>query len=263
MQAYMNSRTSTGHRATRTAFAALIACVATASVSAQVRPTIDSTKSTMPMPMPAAGMSGMTMGPHMALAMAYGENLTTFARALSQDVTRSHAVNLDLARPATTEMRRAYDQMKIHHSAQTSSTGAPMASMTRDSAMGRSAATPRPTVTRDSAMTRPSMTKRDSALTKPTSMPATASATRDAAMTRDSAGGRSMSMPRDAAMAGMAGDMEKTVAAIGTHLAMLETEVALASPDATKVAEHTAEILKLCEAMTPGRGTGASGYTPK
>ena len=58
--------------------------------------------------------------------------------------------------------------------------------------------------------------------------------------------------------------MEKHVASIGTHLSLLETEVALTSPDATKVAEHTAEILKLCEAMMPGRGTGAAGYnTPK
>ena len=43
--------------------------------------------------------------------------------------------------------------------------------------------------------------------------------------------------------------MQKGMDAIGMHLSMLETEVALATPDATKVAEHTAEILKLCEGM--------------
>ena len=68
-------------------------------------------------------------------------------------------------------------------------------------------------------------------------------------------------MPRDTAMAGMARDMEKNVASIGMHLTMLETEVALPTPDATKVAEHTAEILKVCESMAPGRGGAASGYT--
>ncbi|MBC7844262.1 MAG: hypothetical protein H7099_18265 [Gemmatimonadaceae bacterium] len=257
-----------------TALMAMCAVVATASVHAQVRPTADSTKSPMPMAMAGAGASGMTMGPHQALAMAYGESLTSFARALSQDVTRSHAVNIELARPATTEMRRAYDQMKVHHSAQTSSTAMPMtSSMTKDSGMARSATAPRSTaaMTRDSAMTRagatrdsimgrPSPMKRDSAMVKPTTMPSTANATRDPAMTRDSAGGRSTSMPRDATMPPMAGDMEKNVASIGTHLSMLETEVALATPDATKVAEHAAEILKLCEAMMPGRGTGAAGY---
>ena len=64
------------------------------------------------------GMSGMMEGPHHVLAMAYRDNLATFARALRAQVTQSKTVNLDLARPAVAEMRRSFDQMKQHHQAQ-------------------------------------------------------------------------------------------------------------------------------------------------
>ncbi len=64
------------------------------------------------------GMSGMMGGPHHVLAMAYRENLATFARALQGQVTQSKIVNLDLARPAVAEMRRSFDQMQQHHQAQ-------------------------------------------------------------------------------------------------------------------------------------------------
>jgi hypothetical protein len=64
------------------------------------------------------GMSGMMEGPHHVLAMAYMDNLATFARALGAQVTQSKTVNLDLARPAVAEMRRSLDQMKQHHQAQ-------------------------------------------------------------------------------------------------------------------------------------------------
>ena len=63
-------------------------------------------------------MSGMMEGPHHVLAMAYRDNLATFARALQEQVTKSKTVNLDLARPAVAEMRRSFDQMKQHHQAQ-------------------------------------------------------------------------------------------------------------------------------------------------
>lgn len=66
--------------------------------------------------MPA--MSGMMGGPHHVLAMAYRDNLATFARALGGQVTQSKTVNLDLARPAVAEMRRSFDQMQQHHQAQ-------------------------------------------------------------------------------------------------------------------------------------------------
>ena len=64
------------------------------------------------------GMSGMMEGPHHVLAMAYRDNLATFARALRAQVSQSKSVNLDLARPAVAEMRRSFDQMKQHHQAQ-------------------------------------------------------------------------------------------------------------------------------------------------
>jgi len=85
---------------------------------------------TMPMstkmPMHQEGMKdmpGMMDGPHHVLAMAYRDNLTTFAKALQGQVTKSKSVNLDLARPATAEMRRSFDQMKEHHQAQVSMMG--------------------------------------------------------------------------------------------------------------------------------------------
>jgi hypothetical protein len=64
------------------------------------------------------GMSGMMGGPHHVLAMAYRDNLATFARALQGQVAPLKTVNLDLARPAVAEMRRSFDQMQQHHQAQ-------------------------------------------------------------------------------------------------------------------------------------------------
>jgi hypothetical protein len=46
------------------------------------------------------GMQGMMEGSHHVLAMAYRDNIATFARALRSQVDRSKTVNLDLARPA-------------------------------------------------------------------------------------------------------------------------------------------------------------------
>ena len=63
------------------------------------------------------GMSEMMGGPHHLLAMAYRENLATFARVLQTQSTHSDTVNLDLARPAVAEMRRSFDQMRQHHHA--------------------------------------------------------------------------------------------------------------------------------------------------
>ena len=81
-------------------------------------------------------MAGMMSGPHHTLAMAYGENLAAFARAVNVDAKRSNMVNVELARPATSEIRRSFDQMKMHHQAQMAAAG----SMTPDSsAMSRSA----------------------------------------------------------------------------------------------------------------------------
>ena len=77
------------------------------------------------------GMNGMMSGPHHVLAMAFRDNLVTFAKALRSDVTTSKAVNLDVARPAVAEMRRSFDQMTQHHQAQVAMMGAhPDSSMT-------------------------------------------------------------------------------------------------------------------------------------
>ncbi len=64
------------------------------------------------------GMSGMMGGPHHVLAMAYRDNLATFAKALRGQVAQSKTVDLGLARPAVAEMRRSFDQMQQHHQAQ-------------------------------------------------------------------------------------------------------------------------------------------------
>ncbi len=63
------------------------------------------------------GMNGMMGGPHQVLAMAYRDNLVTFAKALRGQVSPSKAVDTELARPAVIEMRRSFDQMRQHHQA--------------------------------------------------------------------------------------------------------------------------------------------------
>lgn len=68
-------------------------------------------------------MKGMIDGPHAMLAMAYRDNLMTFGRALKSQIAKSKTVDVDLARPATVEMRRSYDQMRQHHQAQSSMMG--------------------------------------------------------------------------------------------------------------------------------------------
>jgi len=65
-------------------------------------------------------------GPHHVLAMAHRDNVATFARALRGHVAQSKAVNLDLARPAVSEMKRSFDQMKQHHQAQMTMMGGQM-----------------------------------------------------------------------------------------------------------------------------------------
>ena len=63
-------------------------------------------------------MGGMMKGPHHVLAMAYRDNLVTFARGLRSDIARNKTVDLELARPATAEMRRSFEQMRDQHQAQ-------------------------------------------------------------------------------------------------------------------------------------------------
>ncbi len=91
-------------------------------------PTLGVAQSTTP-PMKTHDMSAMhgtkdmMMGPHQALAMAYGENLSAFARLVQRQASRSKTVDVDLARPAVVEMRRSFDQMQQHHKAHASMMG--------------------------------------------------------------------------------------------------------------------------------------------
>ena len=60
-------------------------------------------------------MSSMMNEPHHALAMAYMENIGTFAKALHNQAERSSALDASFARAAVAEMRRSLDQMEEHH----------------------------------------------------------------------------------------------------------------------------------------------------
>lgn len=59
-------------------------------------------------------MSKMMQEPHHVLAMAYAENLATFAKALRDQVEASKSVDPDFARAAVGELRRSFDTMQQH-----------------------------------------------------------------------------------------------------------------------------------------------------
>ena len=205
---------------------------------AQVRTTTRDTTLTGISAMPMAnGAAKMMSGPHHALAMAHGESLAAFARAVNADATKSQIVNVELARPATIEMRRNLDQMKMHHTAQMAPLGMAMAMpMTADSAAGMMRPAGRDSMNRQM----PRNDRRNSAGVKPMTPP----------VRSDSTMGHSMTMPmgKDSSrMAGM-GDMQAHMASLEKHLGMLETEVNATAPNAAQVIEHTAEIVKICGA---------------
>jgi len=205
---------------------------------AQVRPVTRDTALTRPGAMPMANDAARMMsGPHHALAMAYGEALASFARAVNAEASKSQTVNVELARPATTEMRRSFEQMKVHHTAQMATSGMAMRTpMTADSAAGMT----RPARRDSMSMPMPAAGRRDSARVKPMTPP----------IRSDSTMSRPMNMPMgtdSSRMAGM-GDMQAHMAAIEKHLGMLETEVNAPVPNTAQVIEHTAEILKICAA---------------
>ena len=60
-------------------------------------------------------MMDMAKEPHHLLAMAYHQNMTTFAHALHEQTAEATSVNVEFTRIAVTEMRRNFDQMKQHH----------------------------------------------------------------------------------------------------------------------------------------------------
>ena len=57
----------------------------------------------------------MANEPHHVLAMAYHQNMATFAKALKEQTARVSAVRVEFARDAVAEIRRSFDQMKHHH----------------------------------------------------------------------------------------------------------------------------------------------------
>ncbi len=138
----MKTRTSSKIAAAATFTVLLLSGNATTGSAQGTKPMGDTTHKHQPAMAPKTGMpgmqemAGMPHGPHHMLAMAYRDNLVTFAHALHSDVTRSKTVNLELARPAVAEMRRSFDQMRQHHQAQmstmTSEMKSSMAGMMQD-----------------------------------------------------------------------------------------------------------------------------------
>lgn len=66
---------------------------------------------------PASGsmdMSKMMQDPHHVLAMAYMQNLATFAKSLRDQVDSAKMVDAEFARAAAAEMRRSFDSMQQH-----------------------------------------------------------------------------------------------------------------------------------------------------
>ena len=60
-------------------------------------------------------MMAMANEPHHVLAMAYKDNLVSFAKALRQEAAKATAVNPEFARAAVAEMKRSFEQMQEHH----------------------------------------------------------------------------------------------------------------------------------------------------
>lgn len=60
-------------------------------------------------------MSSMMNEPHHALAMAYMQNIGTFAKTLHNQAEGSSPLNAKFARAAVAEIKRSLDQMEEHH----------------------------------------------------------------------------------------------------------------------------------------------------
>ena len=222
---------------------------------AQVRPTVaDTAPSRMGATRMTDSSGAMMTGPHHALAMAYGESLATFARAVNGDASRSQTVNVELAKPATIEMRRSFEQMKVHHTAQMGSMSAMMQKpMTADSAGGMMRSARRDSMARPM----PAGSRRNTARPKPMTPPMRPDSMRPDSMRPDSMMSRPMTMPMpmraDSLNGAGMGDMASRMASIEKHLSMIETEVNSTTPNTALVIEHTAEIVKICAAATQMR----------
>ena len=58
----------------------------------------------------------MSKEPHHMLAMAYHQNVVTFAKSLAKQANDG-PLNVEFARTAVKEMRRGFDEMQLHHDA--------------------------------------------------------------------------------------------------------------------------------------------------
>lgn len=103
----------------KTRTAAGISMILTLAVLTTVGATTQHTDATKPGMQARMDMSHdhmkMANGPHHVLAMAYHQNLATFAKALHEQTMAENPLNLEFARAAVSEMRRSFDQMKQHH----------------------------------------------------------------------------------------------------------------------------------------------------
>lgn len=73
-------------------------------------------------------MSGMMNEPHHVLAMAYMQNLGTFAKALRDSAQGSSPLSTDFARAAVEEIRRNLDEAEEHRQEHVKTIGADMRS---------------------------------------------------------------------------------------------------------------------------------------
>ena len=63
----------------------------------------------------AGMMAGMMNEPHHALAMAYMQNIGTFAKALHNQAEGTSPLNATFVRAAVAEIKRSLDRMEDHH----------------------------------------------------------------------------------------------------------------------------------------------------
>jgi polyhydroxyalkanoate synthesis regulator phasin len=75
----------------------------------------DSAQKPMQHDMSKMDMSAMMNEPHHALAMAYMQNIGTFAKTLHDQAVGSGPLNTQFARDAVAEIRRSFDEMQKHH----------------------------------------------------------------------------------------------------------------------------------------------------
>lgn len=107
---------------TLAAFAAMMLIVSAAANNQQehsgMAPASKPAQDKMSKMQPGMGMmdmSAMKQDPHHLLAMAYKDNLVSFAKALHQTADQTKPIDPEFARAAVAEMRRSFDQMQQHH----------------------------------------------------------------------------------------------------------------------------------------------------